>query len=567
MDTDAASASASATAPPKIAPPPFVEVAEQVGLVFAHSTGATGEYYFPEIMGSGCALLDYDGDGDLDVYVVQGAALAYAGQVQSDPIPAPPPGGPTNRLFRNDLQVDSGGVMTPSFVDVTEEAGVGDTRFGMGCAVGDFDNDGDPDLYVTNAGPNVLYRNNGDGTFSDISLTAGVADASWASSAAFIDYDGDGLLDLYVVNYVSFTVRDNKRCYTPAGARDYCHPRSYDAVGDVLYRNRGDGTFEDVTATAGMGGPAGSGLGVACADFNGDGWIDIYVANDGEPNHLWMNRGDGTFENRGLISGTALNAAGEPEAGMGLAVGDFDNDGDDDVFVSHLTGETNTLYRNDGAGWFHDDTIAVGLASSSFAATGFGTGWLDYDHDTYLDLFIANGAVRTLEQLAGDSYPYHQPNQLYHATARGGFEVVVVSPGSDLAHSEVSRGVALGDIDNDGDVDILVSNNNGPLRLLRNDLRSSVAWIRLRLEGVTCNRDALGARVAVTLSEGRRLYRRVHRDGSYASAGDVRIHFGLGAERAAAIEVAVDWPGGLTERWRQIPLRCETLLRQGEGTR
>lgn len=544
---------------------PFVDVTAEVGLAFQHVTGATGEFYFPEIMGSGCALFDYDGDGDLDVYAVQGSTLAAADHLAPHPIPPPPPGGPTNKLYRNDLHMDATGAWTLSFTDVTDEAGVGNAHFGMGCAVGDMDNDQDPDLFVTNVGPNVLYRNNGDGTFSDVTSAAGVGDASWASSAAFFDYDRDGFLDLYVVNYVNFTVRNNKRCYTPAGARDYCNPISYEPVGDILYRNRGDGTFENVTSSAGIAASTGSGLGVACSDLDGDGWIDVYVANDGEPNHLWMNRGDGTFDNRALMAGAALNAVGQPEAGMGVAVADFDEDGDDDVFVAHLTGETNTLYRNDGTGWFHDDTYSAGLASDSMPMTGFGTGWFDYDNDTYLDLFVANGAVRTLEQLSGDPYPYHQTNQLFRRTTRGTLDNVTAESGDGLALSEVSRGTAFGDIDNDGDVDILLSNNRGGLRLLRNETDSAASWIRLKLQGTRCNRDAVGARVTVELADGRSLHRRVHRDGSYASSSDVRIHVGLAGLADKNAAVTVHWPDGRRECWKNVSVREQTILRQGDG--
>ncbi len=545
--------------------PQFVDVAAEVGLAFEHVTGATGEFYFPEIMGSGCALFDYDSDGDLDVYAVQGSTLAAADHLDPNPIPSPPPGGPTNRLFRNDLHMEAGGAWVLSFTDVTEEAGVGDARFGMGCAVADFDNDGDADLFVTNVGPNVLYLNNGDGTFSDVTSAAGLGDVSWASSAAFFDYDGDGLLDLYVVNYVNFTVRDNKRCYTPAGARDYCNPVSYRPVGDILYHNRGDGTFENVTSFAGIADSTGSGLGVAGGDFDGDGWIDLYVANDGEPNHLWMNRGDGTFDNRALLAGAALNAVGEPEAGMGVAVADIDEDGDDDVFVSHLTGESNTLYRNDGNGWFHDDTESAGLASDSVPMTGFGAEWFDYDNDTYLDLFVANGAVRTLEHLSGDPYPYHQTNQLFRRTTNGPLDHVTAASCDALSLSEVSRGAAFGDIDNDGDVDILVSNNDGPLRLLRNETDSAASWMRLKLQGTTCNRDAVGARVTIELADGRTLHRRVHRDGSYASSSDIRVHVGLAGHTGSSVSVTVHWPDGRRERWDNVSVRKQTLLRQGEG--
>ena len=318
------------------------------GLDFQHVTGGTGEFYFPEIAGAGVALIDYDGDGDLDVYLLQGNVLEPAkrlGDALFPPTEGYPPG---NRLFRNESI--PGGELT--FVDVTAIARVGDEGYGMGTAVGDFDNDGNADLYVTNFGANVLYRNNGDETFSDVIAWAGVDDPRWSTSAAFLDYDGDGDLDLLVVNYVGFTLNGNKECFIVTGGRDYCGPQTYHAVPDRLFRNEGEGKFSDATGEAGIGAAFGPGLGVSTADFNGDGWPDIYVANDGAANQLWINRGDGRFEDVALMAGAAYNDKGAAEAGMGVSAGDFDADGDMDLFLTHLIEETNTLYRNDGGGLF-----------------------------------------------------------------------------------------------------------------------------------------------------------------------------------------------------------------------
>jgi hypothetical protein len=351
-------------------------------------------------------------------------------------------------------------------------SGLGYESYGMGVAVGDIDGDGDLDLYVTNFGTNVLFRNDGGGKFADITRTAGVDDPRWSASAAFVDYDRDGDLDLFVANYIDFTVRNNKECFDPTGARDYCAPTSYRPVPDRLFRNDGGGKFTDVSVSAGLGAAYGNGLGVTCADFNGDGWVDIYVANDGTANQLWINQKNGKFIDDSLMSGTAYNADGAAEAGMGVTAGDVDGDGSEDLFMTHLTLETNTLYMNNGKGEFHDSTNRFGLGGISFAFTGFGSEFFDYDNDGFLDLFVANGAVTIMETLRGAEYPFHQKNQLIRGYGDR-FEDVSAQAGRALELSEVSRGAAFGDIDQDGDVDIVVTNNNGPARLLLNEAGGS----------------------------------------------------------------------------------------------
>ena len=536
------------------------EVAAASGLGFVHFNGATGEYYQPEIFGPGLALLDYDSDGDLDLYYLQGAML------DSDRSPAdalfPPPAThwPGDRLFRNDL--DAAG--RPRFTDVTEQAGLGSAGYGQGAAVGDYDNDGDPDLYVSNFGPNILYQNNGDGTFSDVTAGAGVDDPNWSTSTAFTDYDRDGDLDLFVANYVQFSIRANKRCAGADGKPDYCGPQAYAAVRDRLFRNDGNGRFTDVTTAAGLDIAFGPGLGVTCADFNGDGWQDIYVANDGEENQLWLNRGDGSFENTALMAGVAINAYGKPEASMGVTAGDFDNDGDEDLFMTHLDRETNTLYLNDGKGNFLDATDRYKLGRTSLPYTGFGSEWFDLDNDGNLDLFIANGAVKIEETLRGQPFPYQEVNQLIRNDGSGAFVDITSNAGPALALQEVSRGAAFGDIDNDGDIDIAVANNTGPARLLLNEAATGNHWLSIRLQGTGSNRDGAGARVAV-LREGKpTLWRRAHTDGSYLSANDPRVHFGLGSE-AALDSVVVKWPGGNSEVWQDIRGDRFVTLVEGNG--
>lgn len=545
------------------APPPgepFVEVAAASGLVFRHFNGATGAYYQPEVFGPGVAVLDYDGDGDLDVYLPQ-AGMLDPGQSPAQalfPLPASQP--PGDRLFRNELQPD--GVLR--FTDVTATAGLGHAGYAQGVATGDYDNDGHTDLYVTAFGSNVLYHNQGDGRFIDVTDAAGVDDPRWSTSAAFLDYDRDGDLDLFVANYVHFTVAGNKQCAGGDGTLDYCGPQSYRPVRDRLFRNEGDGRFTDVSDAAGLGVAFGPGLGVTCADFNGDGWQDIYVANDGDDNQLWINQGSGRFENTALMAGVAINAYGKAEASMGVTAGDFDGDGDEDLFMTHLDRETNTLYVNDGTGNFIDATDAHKLGRISLPYTGFGAEWLDFDNDSDLDLFVANGAVRIEETLRGQPYPYQERNQLIRNDGTEGFSDRTEQSGPALALVEVSRGAAFGDLDNDGDVDIVVANNNGPTRLLRNNTAGNNHWLTVRLQGTSSNRAGLGARVAVLRAGKPPLWRRVHTDGSYLSASDARVHFGLGAD-AGVQAVGVVWPQGTREIWRDISVDNFITLQEGSG--
>jgi hypothetical protein len=539
--------------------PWFQEVAEGAGLRFRHFIGATGEFYFPENMGAGVALLDYDGDGDLDVYFAQGSLLDPSRSLQDSRFSPPSEHWPGSRLFRNDL-VPARKLV---FSDVTERSGLSHKVYGMGAAVGDYDNDGDPDLYATNFGSNILYRNNGDGTFADVTQEAGVDDPRWSTSAAFVDYDRDGDLDLFVCAYVDFTVKGNRRCPDASGEPDYCNPAVYQPLPDRLFRNEGSGRFKDISVPAGITAAFGRGLGVACADFNGDDWPDILVANDGSANQLWINQKDGTFSDQALLAGVAYNANGQAEAGMGVAVGDFENDGDEDIFITHLSQETHTLYLNKGTGRFHDSTIAAGLTQSR-RGTGFGTGWFDYDSDGQLDLFVANGAVYRIAALRGEAYPYHQRNQLFWNDGSQRLVDVTVKAGMALALSEVSRGAAFGDIDNDGDIDVLVSNNNGPGRLILNQVAHQNHWLMIRLQGVKSNRDAIGARVGILRQGHAPLWRRAHRDGSYLSASDIRVHFGLGSS-TSALEVVVIWPSGLAERWKDIQPDSVVSLHEGSG--
>ena len=541
--------------------PIFREVASDVGLHFEHATGATGEHYMPEIMGAGGALFDYDNDGDLDVYLVQGRALEGR-----KPSPTPNSQIPTpnvrsgSRLFRN-LLVETRRLR---FEDVTDKAGVGHDGYGMGATTGDYDNDGFLDLYVTNFGDNVLYHNNGDGTFTDVTRTAGVAVGRWSTSATFLDYDNDGLLDLFVGNYVDFTVQGNKRCYAPTGEPDYCTPMAYKAVPSRLFHNLGNGAFADVTEASGVGTSYGPALGVVAADFNRDGRTDIYVANDTAANRLWLNQGNGTFREFALEAGVAYDANGRTKAGMGVTAEEMDDAGTLAILVTNLTREGATLFSG-AKGVFEDVSSQFGVAIPTFGFTGFGTQWLDYDNDGQLDLFVANGAVTIVESQRGARYPYGQRNQLFHGEGPAKtFHETSDIAGDAFRRLEVGRGVAVGDIDNDGAVDVLVTNNNGPARLLHNEAAPQGHWLEVRLEGVRSNRFGIGARVGLVRDGQPTIWRRVHTDSSYLSASDVRVHFGLG-NNSHVRSLLVEWPGGSTEHWDNVAADKVITLKQGSG--
>jgi enediyne biosynthesis protein E4 len=537
--------------------PLFIESAASTGLLFTHVTGAAGKFYLPEQMGAGAALFDYDNDGDLDVFLVQDGPLGDGAATAAR-------GAPAARLFRNDLTSAAGGAGRLRFTDVTDRAGVGLRAYGMGAAVGDYDNDGDLDLFVTAFGPDTLFRNDGRGTFTDVTAEAGVSDPLWSTSATFFDYDRDGDLDLFVASYLDFTLAGNKACTDSAGGRDYCGPLAYRPVPDRLYRNEGAGRFTNVTEGAGIAKAYGAGLGVAAGDYNGDGWLDLYVANDATANQLWINQRDGTFVDEGLLSGSALNAAGNPEGSMGIASGDFDADGDEDLFVTNIIGEAFVLYRNDGRGAFEDARTATGLRSFTAASTGFGTDWVDYDNDGWLDLFVANGAVNVVESQRGQTSPFRMKNQLFHNDGNGRFTDASAEGGPAFGRAEISRAAAFGDIDNDGDTDIVVTTSGGPVRLLLNQGVAGNHWLQVSLQQTGGNRSAVGARVGLEREGKPTLWRRVHTDGSYLAASDSRVQFGLGSSTGMN-GIVVHWPDGVTERWPGAAVDRRVNLERGSG--
>lgn len=522
----------------------LVEIHEAIGIVDDPDPWPDGTFLFPEITGVGVGLFDADGDDDLDLLRLR----------------VPPPGHP-DRAAPNRMYFQEDG----TFRDVTETVGLDDPGFAQGVAVGDVDNDGDPDVYFANYGPDAFWENDG-GVFRDRTSEAGLGDPAWSSAATFCDYDLDGLLDLYVVRYVRLDRRGS--CRAPSGIEDYCGPGSFSGHGDVLYRNRGDGTFEDVTARAGIVGAAGGerakGLGVVCVDLTGDGRPDFYVANDGEANQLWVAAADGTFRDEAVARGVAVNRNAKPEASMGLAIGDVDDDGYLDVLSTHLRDENNTIWAGSAHG-FTDRTLETGMAADDRPWTGFGCVLFDLEHDGDLDLAVVNGAVSLPGPRVDRPFwdRYSEPNLLFVNDGDGRFEPAPALAGRFAERRELTRGLASGDLDRDGDLDLVVSNGDGSLRIYRNDAPAAdTHWVAVR--AVTGSRDALGARVAVDAG-GRVAVGTVLANASYQSVSEPRAHFGLGAtDSIDGIEVT--WPDGTRERFAGGAADRVVLVRRGEGS-
>ncbi|MCA9756518.1 MAG: VCBS repeat-containing protein [Candidatus Eisenbacteria bacterium] len=530
----------------------FRDVARESGIEFRHRTGFDGHYWFPEITTPGCAIFDADGDGLEDIFFVDGGVLTPGVSTEE--------ARPHHRLYRN--------LGEGRFQDMTETSGIVGAGYGQGAAVGDYDGDGDLDLYLTNVGANQLFLNTGSGRFREVAKEAGVDDASWSSSAAFADVDQDGDLDLYVANYCLWSQAAQVPCKTPSGEPDYCNPKAFEPAPDTFYRNRGDGTFETATVSSGISASYGRGLGVVIADLNGDDLPDIYVANDGDPNSLWLGNGDGTFREDGLLSGSALNAQGNTEASMGVTLTDLESDGDWDIFITHMTGETNTLYRNEGNGFFEDWGVRS-LISPSVPLTGFGTLFFDADFDGDDDLYIANGAVIKSPDAAREPWPYAQRDQFF--VSNGGAEFTELLPATTpwLVPEAVGRGAAFGDLDGDGDVDVVVANAEGAPFVLRNESkRGGHHWVGLRLRETDRNVEAIGAvvQLQVDLADGAVTTprKRVSRDGSYASSNEARVAFGLPAAASSAV-ARIHWPDGTDESVVLPVLDRDFYVAKGRG--
>jgi hypothetical protein len=508
----------------------FVDVTRQAGIDFRHVNAASGEKFLVETMGPGCAWFDYDGDGFLDLYIVNGRTLP--GFTTQQPL--------SNALYRNNGN--------GTFTDVTRAAGVQGSGYGMGVAVGDVDNDGAPDLYLTNFGPNQLYRNNRNGTFTDVTAKAGVSRSAWSASAAFLDFDRDGFLDLYVTEYLDFGLTNNVRC-AAGGVRTYCHPSEYNGVPDHLFRNNRDGTFTDVSVASGISRKAGKGLGVVAADLNRDGWVDLYVANDSDANFLFVNQKNGSFREVAELSGAAYNALGTAQSGMGVATHDYDGNGFPDILVTNLSNEGYVLYRNDGDGLYTDVTFPTGLGRPSLSLTGWGTEFLDVDNSGTAFLIAANGHVMDNVERVNGSLKYLQPLLLLKLIDRR-FVDVTKDYGPALREPRAGRGLSVGDFDNDGRVDLAVCSCNQAPVLLQNRVSSQNHWLTIQLVGTRSNRDGIGARVRVKTSGGVQERERTG-GGSYLSSPDPRLHFGLG-KASSVDQLEVFWPNGARQRLEHV---------------
>ena len=526
----------------------FVDVAQSAGIHFRHDNAASPEKYLIETMGAGCAWIDYDQNGLLDLYLVNSAATRLYTPKQAL----------RSALYRNNGD--------GTFTDVTENARVGaEGLFGMGVAVGDYNNDGFPDLLVLGYGRCILYHNNGDGTFTDVTARAGVSNTGrWASSAAWFDYDNDGLLDLVIANYIDWSPDRNFWCgeHGP-GMRSYCHPDDYNGQPPTLYHNNGDGTFTDVSQKSGVGLKPGNGLGVVTFDYDDDGWQDVFIANDSMANFLFHNNRDGTFREVGYAAGVAVSADGLPEAGMGTDAADTTGNGRMDLIVTHLDSQLARLYRNRGDGTFDDATLQSQLGYATFHMSGFGARFMDYDNDGARDIFMANGHVLDNIERYNSSVHYAEPKLMFRNLGNGTFENVSERLGANFLLPCVSRGAAIGDFDNDGALDILVNNNGGAPQLLRNDGGNRNHWLQIFLIGTKSNRDAIGARVKLVAGN-LTLYDQKKGGMSYQSAQDPRLHFGL-ADRQTVDLIEVRWPSGAATKLQNLKTDQVVTIKEGQG--
>ena len=518
----------------------FTDVTSESGILFKHEDGRSGKKYYLETLGSGAAWFDYDRDGDLDIYFVNGTALPGTSTTG------------TNALYHNNGD--------GTFTDITSKAYTDDQGYGFSCAIGDYNNDGFLDLYVANYGPNVLYHNNGDGTFTDTTKVAGVGNSRWSVAAAFADYDNDGDIDLFVANYVEYRLENNPVC-SRSGVRLYCNPEVFTGSPSILYHNNGDGTFSDYTQKANLFNSNDKAMGICWCDYDNDGDSDLFVANDKVADRLYKNNGDGTFTDVAFQSGVALSEIGVAESSMAPVFGDINNDGWFDLVITNFHDEPNNVYQNDGNSFFSDITYQSGIGGQGLTYLSWGAEFADLDNDGYLDLFIVNGHIDDNIRLVRPSMTYEQPNQLFKNSKGQSFEDISDQSGPGLDLKMVSRGAALGDYDNDGDIDILVTNSYQSPNLLRNDTNSQNHWLVFEMVGIQSNLDGIGVRIKVVTLEHSQI-REVKSGGSYPSHSDMRLHFGLGQSTVVDL-VEIRWPSGLTEHFKGI--NADQFLRVVEG--
>ena len=523
----------------------FTDVTAASGVRFRHNNGAFGKKYLPETLGSGVAFLDFDNDGWQDLFYVN--SMNWPGHPGQPSLPA---------LYHNNHN--------GTFTDVTQQAGLATQMYGLGVTAADFDNDGSIDIYVTCLGPNHLFRNAGGGKFTDVTARAGVGDPGFSTSAAWFDYDQDGRLDLFVANYVQWTIDTDRTCMLDGRNKSYCTPEAYKGQSSTLYHNKGDGTFEDVTRKAGLSDPTSKSLGVALLDFDNDGKMDLFVANDTQPNRLYKNRGDGTFSDVGMMAGVAFNEAGVARAGMGVDAADYDNSGRQSLIIGNFSNEMMALYSNEGTGLFRDDAPTSTVGKASLLTLTFACFFFDVDLDGLLDIFAANGHVADDIATVQPKVTYAQRPHLFRNLGSRKFEEISTRVGQAFQQAVVARGAAYGDFDNDGDLDVAITTNNGPARLLRNDRTAKNGALRVMLEGAASNHSAIGARVRLDVEDGRKPWAMVKTGSSYCSQSELPLTFGLGrASKVTTIEVT--WPNGRVEKLAGVAANQSVTIREGKG--
>ena len=525
----------------------FVDVTAQSGISFKHNSGAFGKKYLPETMGSGACFIDYDNDGWQDIFLVN--SMDWPDHKTHKSYPA---------LYHNNQD--------GTFTDVTREAGLAIEVYGMGCAIGDYDNDGFDDIYVTAVGGNHLFHNNGKGRFTDVTQKAGVSNPGFATSAIWFDYDNDGKLDLFVLHYVMWSREKDLYCSLDGKNKSYCTPDAYQGESATLYHNMGNGGFEDVTKRAGLYDPTSKSLGVAMLDYDNDGWMDLFVSNDTQRNKLYHNNHDGTFTESGELVGVAYGESGGTRAGMGTDAGDYDHTGRQGLVVGNFTNEGLTLYRDDGTGLFSDQSLAAGVNEPSLNVLTFGSFFFDYNLDGLLDIFALDGHVADDIRALRPTLKYAEPPLLFRNEGKGKFEDVTSRMGPALQKAVVGRGAAYADIDNDGDLDLLLTTNNGPARLLRNENGNQNDMLRVKVVGTRSNRDGIGTKITLTSTRGARQFAIVKSGSSYLSQSELPVTFGLGkpdAERVVSLELV--WPSGKRESVANLKPNQSVTIQEGKG--